>query len=95
MAGGLRLLCPISAPFFHRGREKLFAFVVTGGVVLTALPDSTRAKLTGTHDAGPFRANMRPMTKWSRVPVAEPGDVEALHRYFRESYEGAREKASS
>jgi len=76
--------------------DKLFTFVATGGVVLSQLKEADRERLATEFGAGPFAPTPgRAATKWSRVPVASPGDLERLLPWIRKSYDGACSSAKS
>lgn len=73
---------------------KLFAFVATGGVVLTQLDEGERDRLANEFGAGPFAPDPgRAATKWSHVPAEKPEDLEPLLPWIRKSYEVARAAA--
>jgi len=73
---------------------KLFAFVATGGVVLSQLNESDRDRLAREFGAGPFAPRPgRAATKWSHIPAAEPEDLEPLLPWIRKSYLVARTAA--
>ncbi len=74
---------------YFRGK-KFFAFLVTGGLVITKLPDADRAALGKRPGAKPFTMSGRTSTKWVQLPVPRPGDVKALLPHVRASYEASR-----
>lgn len=74
----------------YRVDGELFCFLVTGGVVLTALDAEDRLAVDDELDAGPFEAGQRSLERWRRVPVEDPDDLEAVRPYLEASYEGAR-----
>ena len=70
--------------------KKFFAFLVTGGLVITKLPDADRAALAKRPGAKPFEMSGRTATKWVQLPVAAPADVRPLLPHVRASYEASR-----
>lgn len=75
----------------YRVGEELFCFLVTDGLVLTALDPDDRLAVDDELGAGPFEAGDRTLERWRRVPVAGPDDLEPVRRYVEASYEAARE----
>ncbi len=74
---------------YFRGK-KFFAFLVTGGLVITKLPEADRAALAKRPGAKPFTMSGRTSTKWVVLPAAKPADVKALLPHVRTSYDAAR-----
>ncbi len=70
----------------YLARGVLFAFLVTGGVVMTQLPTADADELVRRRGAGPFEAGRRLVRAWIRVPVRS-GDLDAVLRFVRRSYE--------
>lgn len=73
---------------YFRGK-KFFAFLVTGGLVLTKLSDGDRAALSGRKGSKPFEMSGRTASTWIQLPVAGPKDLTPLLPYVRKSYEAA------
>src|SRR3989304_6911068 len=73
---------------YFRGK-KFFAFLVTGGLVITKLPDADRAALAKRPGARPFEMSGRTSSKWVQLPVTKPADVKPLVSYVRTSYDAA------
>jgi TfoX/Sxy family transcriptional regulator of competence genes len=67
---------------------RMFAFLVTGAVVIMRLNESEREKLTERHEAEPFESGKTTL-KWMRVPVESPLDLERIEPFVRASYERA------
>jgi hypothetical protein len=59
-------------------------------VALTRLPDDRRVDLETVFETGPFRAGERTVTKWVRVAVEDPADLDSLLPFVEASYETAR-----
>ena len=71
---------------YFRGK-RFFAFLVTGGLVITKLPDADRAALAKRRGAKPFVMSGRTSSKWVQLPVAKPADLQPLLPYLRTSYD--------
>src|SRR5262249_46295195 len=70
---------------------RLFAFLVTGGVVLTRLPEDLRELFRREHAAPPFRAGPRTYRGWLRAALSDPSRLDALLPYLQHSYAHARD----
>lgn len=64
----------------------LFAFLVTGGVVMTRLPTADADELIRRRGARPFEAGKRTVRAWHGVPVRS-GDLDAVLPFVRRNYE--------
>jgi hypothetical protein len=73
---------------YFRGK-KFFAFLVTGGIVLTKLGKEDRSELRNKLDGKPFEMAGRTASSWIQLPLGEPGDLGPLLTYIRKSYEAA------
>lgn len=73
---------------YFRGR-KFFAFLVTGGIVITKLSDADRAMLARRPGSKPFEMSGRTSSKWIQLPLRKPQDLQPLLSFVRESYEAA------
>ena len=58
--------------------DKLFAFLVTDGLVLIGLPDELREKLLSERGGTHFTTGNRTMKTWVRMPLETPDDLPAL-----------------
>src|SRR3989337_106249 len=56
---------------YFRGK-RFFAFLVTGGLVITKLPDADRAALAKRRGAKAFAMSGRTSSKWVQLSVAKP-----------------------
>ncbi len=74
---------------YGRGR-KFFAFLVTGGLVITKLPEPDREALFRRKGAKPFEMSGRTTKKWVQLPVRKPTDLEPFLPYVRKSYEASK-----
>jgi len=73
---------------YFRGK-RFFAFLVTGGIVVTKLPEADRAALAARPGAKPFEMSGRTAAKWIQVPVRKPADLKPLLPFVRTSYEAS------
>jgi hypothetical protein len=71
--------------FMARGR--LFAFLVTRGVVVTRLGQADRDELSRKNNAAPFRSENKVYRKWLRLSVDSPKDLDGVMPFVRKSYE--------
>jgi len=78
----------MGCPCYMAG-DKMFATLMDDSIVLTKLDEADRERLEEDFGAGPFTAGPRVMTRWSRVPVHEEEDLEALLPFVQRSYEAA------
>jgi len=74
---------------YFRGK-RFFAFLITGGLVITKLPDADRAALAKRPGAKPFEMSGRTSSTWVQLPVAKPADVKPLLPHVRTSYDASR-----
>ncbi len=77
----------------YMAAEALFAFLVTGGVVLTRLSEETRRRLVGGEAAGVsakvFISGTKPMKNWLEIAIEGDDVQDAILALARESYENA------
>ena len=80
----------MGCPSYLVGR-KMFALVVTGGIVITKLDEESKKALSGVHEWKPFEAH-RTIKKWAHL-VLESQDVPSIISFIRKSYEAAKKEA--
>lgn len=68
---------------------RLFAFLVTGGVVITQLMRMDRESLRQHYQVADFKAGERVLTQWIQVSLPEKQQLGYLLPYVRKSYERA------
>jgi hypothetical protein len=73
---------------YFRGK-RFFAFLVTGGLVITKLPGADRAVLAKRRGAKPFAMSGRMSSKWVQLPLAKPADLKPLLPYVKKSYKAS------
>ena len=69
---------------------KLFAFLVTGGIVITQVRKRDREELNKTHTTGPFRAGEREIDRWLQVQVDSLERIERVMLMVKKSYDTVR-----
>ena len=74
----------------YRAGNKLFAFLVTGGVVLTCLSPRDRESLAKKLPIESFRARGKAVANWVKIAVACGADLKLALPYVKKSYQGAR-----
>ena len=68
---------------------RLFAFLVSEGVVITQLRLRDRQTLARDYRTEPFKAGERVIERWIKVFVPGPDKLPRLLPYIRRSYEAA------
>jgi hypothetical protein len=71
---------------------KLFAFLVTNGLVLTKLTPFDREKLSVQYETIPFQAGNRTVQRWIQVPLETKEDIEKTLPFIQISYTEAKEE---
>ena len=72
---------------------KLFAFVVTKGIVLTSLSEDEREGVRAEFETQPFTPGGSHVKSWVLVPMTSADEIDALLPWIEASYEGALAKA--
>jgi len=85
---GVRRKTMFGCPAYSAG-DTLFAFLVTGGIVLTRLGEHEREELAWREGATPFQAGTRTVPGWIKVPFGTPGDQKRILAFVRASYDAA------
>jgi len=62
----------------YKNEEKLFAFLVIDGVVLTRASEQEKIELSKEFEIKPFQAGQRTMNKWPQIRVDETTDLEKI-----------------
>lgn len=70
----------------YKNKRKLFAFLVTDGVVLTKLSEQDKINLSKEFSVKPFQAGKRTMNRWPRISIDATTDLERIIPYIRKSY---------
>jgi hypothetical protein len=70
----------------YKARNKLFAFLVTDGVVLTKLSEAEWGALSDKYHIEPFQAGKRTVKHWPRVTVENIDELDQIFEYAKKSY---------
>ncbi len=70
----------------YKYNEKLFAFLVTDGVVLTKASEQDKMKLLKEFTIKPFQAATRTMKGWPQIPVDGTSDLKKIIPFIKNSY---------
>jgi len=74
----------------YQARGKLFAFLVTNGIVITQLAGTDREALSKRYPTSAFRAGKKTVPRWVRLSLKKSRDMDGLIPFVRKSYEAAR-----
>lgn len=66
---------------------RLFAFLVTDGVVITQLRQRDRETLAEDFELAPFQAGERTIERWIEVELPDPDALGRILPYVRKSYD--------
>lgn len=75
----------------YMAKGKMFALVVTRGLVLPKLDEQEKENLTDVHEWEPFKAH-RTVKKWAHLKT-DPEDIEKLLPFIKASYRNALKEA--
>ena len=70
----------------YKYKVKLFAFLVTDGVVLTKASEQDKTKLSKEFKIKPFQAATRTMKGWPQIPIDEKSDFKKIILFIKNSY---------
>jgi len=70
--------------------EKLFAFLVTDGIVFTKLNEDKKNELEKLFKTGPFQTGTRTVNKWIRISLENKNDLTSIIPYLHQSYQNAK-----
>ena len=70
----------------YKYKDKLFAFLVTDGVVLTKSSEQDKIELSKEFTIKPFQASTRTMNGWPQIPVDETTDLGKIILFIKNSY---------
>ncbi len=76
----------------YQANGKLFAFLVTNGIVITQLTPAEREKLSHQHETAFFAASDKTVQNWLRVPIKHARHLDQSMSFVRRSYENALRK---
>ena len=70
----------------YKYKNKLFAFLVTDGVVITKASEQDKINLSKEFSIKPFQAAKRTMKGWPQIPVDDASDITKIIPYLKNSY---------
>ena len=73
----------------YEAKGKLFAFLVTRGVVVTQLPEADRDRLAREGTASSFAPGGRTIRSWMTLPISVEGELARILPIVRSSYRAA------
>ena len=71
---------------------RLFAFLVTEGVVITQLRQKDIETLSQDNETEPFQAGERTIERWTKVFITDPDAIGRIMGFVRKSYQTAMER---
>jgi len=74
----------------YKYKERLFAFMVTDGVVLTKASEQDKISLSKEFSIKPFRAATRTMKGWPQIPLDETSDLTKIIPFIKNSYKQSK-----
>jgi len=76
----------------YAANGNLFAIVVTGGIILTRLGEEEKTSLKNDPAADYFTGHGRVITKWLRIVIKNPADLERYRPFIEASYRAAAQQ---
>ena len=75
----------------YKYKDKLFAFMVTDGVVLVKVNEVDRNKLSTEFEMKPFQAGeKRTMSLWPQIRIEKIADLERILPYIKNCYTSSK-----
>ena len=68
---------------------KIFAFLITDGLVITQIRLRDREKIGEDFETEPFKVGEREITRWLQITIEKPVKIKRLMRLVRKSYQFA------
>ena len=76
----------------YQADGRLFAFLVTGGVVITQLSEADREMLSKQYRTAPFQAGKKIVQNWLRVSIDDKRGLDRIIPFVRKSYTSSLSK---
>ncbi len=73
----------------YKANNKLFAFLVTGGVVFTKLSETDRESVSNQFKTTPFQAGKKSINKWPQVSIQDKAELSNIILFVEKSYNAA------
>ncbi|MBD3202348.1 MAG: hypothetical protein GF316_20210 [Candidatus Lokiarchaeota archaeon] len=70
--------------------EKLFAFLVTDGIVFTKLNEDQKNEIKKLFKTEPFETGTRIINKWVKISLEKQNDLSLIINYLHQSYKNAK-----
>jgi hypothetical protein len=74
----------------YKNKNKLFAFLVTDGVVLTKASEQEKINLSKEFSIRPFQAAKRAIKGWPQILVDETTDLKKIIHFIKNSYDQSK-----
>jgi hypothetical protein len=74
----------------YKYKDKLFAFLVTDGVVLTKVNEQDKMKLSEEFSIKPFQTATRTMNNWPQIPIDESSNLDKIIPFIKNSYKRSK-----
>jgi hypothetical protein len=75
----------------YKYKNKLFAFLVTNGVVLTKASEQDKIKLSKEFTIKPFQAATRTIKAWPQIHVDQTSELTKIIPFIKNSYNHSKE----
>jgi len=76
----------------YKANGRLFAFLVTNGLVITCLGEKDREKISRQRQTSRFQAGKITIPGWVRIPIQDRGELTEIMPYVKKSYRSALKK---
>lgn len=73
----------------YKANDKLFAFLVTNGIIITKLTEAERKKISNQYESKPFKAGNKTINTWIQIPVNDAEEITNLIPLVKKSYNTA------
>jgi hypothetical protein len=70
----------------YKYKDKLFAFLVTEGIVLTKLNEKDKRIISEEFMIKPFQALKRKMKNWPQIPLNKKSDIKKIISIIKKCY---------
>jgi hypothetical protein len=77
----------------YKAYGKLFAFLVTKGLVLLHLTENDKEKISRQYQTSPFQAGRMTIQGWVRIPIEDKRELGKIMLFVKKSYRAALKKA--
>jgi len=74
----------------YKYKNKLFAFMVTDGIVLTKVDELDTIELSKEFSIKPFQSTTRTMKSWPQIPINKNSNLKKIIPFIKKSYEHAK-----